>query len=207
MSLYKGFAQQKGLNSYLVDIPDPGEKIRQQGLEVMRGMEDQIQHNSEQSQRAVAAFDENHKSFQEQLERNANDKAHYANVLAKAKWRNYEIAIKNAEIQAKKEKEDFDALLSLTKSGAQLAKMGIDHNRKMTDQFVDQLYRDYGMTRDAFNAIKSADDKVLSDNTSLQGLLRKWEVSGDIPMDVIAKIRRSGGYMSLAVSKNEARIW
>ena len=207
MSLYKGFAQQKGLSSYLVDVPDPSEKIRKQGLESMRGMEKQIQHNAEQAARVVQTFEQNAAIEEQQREQNFRDKQYYADVLAKAKWKNYETAVKNEEIKAKQKGQDWRALMSLTKSGAKLGKIAVDHNRKMTDQFVDQLYRDYGMNRAAFNAIKSAEDKIISDNTSLQGLLRKWEVSGDIPMDVIAKIRRSGGYMQLAVSKNEAVIF
>ena len=207
MSLYKGSAQQKGFGAYLVDIPDPSEKIRKQGLEAMRGMEDQIQHNAQQAERVVRASEQNAAIFEQQMQQNFQDKQHYADVLAKAKWKNYETAVKNEEIKAKQKGKDWDALMNLTKSGAKLGKMAIDHNRKMTDQFVDQLYRDYGMNRAAFNSIKSAEDKVISDNTSLQSLLRKMEVSGDVPMDVISRIRRSGGYMSLAVSKNEAVRW
>ena len=46
--LYKGYAQQKGFAAWKVDIPDPSKRIREQGLEQMRGMEEQLEWNQNQ---------------------------------------------------------------------------------------------------------------------------------------------------------------
>ncbi len=205
MSLYQGFAQQKGFNP--VDIPDPAEKIRQQGLETMRGMEAQINHNSQQAETLLRAFSENANIEESQRAQNFQDQQDYAQVLAKQKWRNYETAVRNAEIRQKRKQKDWDALLNLTKSGASLVKQGIDHNRKVTDRFVQDLQLHYNIGEQNYNRIKGLSDQVLNDNTKLQGLLREWEVRGDVPMDVIARIRRGGGYMNIAVNKLAAQRW
>ena len=203
MSLYQGFAQQKGFGAYVVDIPDPSKKIRQQGLTALGHMKEQVAWQKEQADKVVNQFEQNAAQEEKVRAENFATKQFYAERIAGQKWRNYETSIANAKARAKRDEQDFQALLSLTKSGAKLAKMGIDHNRKMTDQFVEQLYRDYGVGRQGFLAIKNAEDKIIGDNTSLQGLLREYELQG-LPMDVISRIRRSGGYMNIAVSKNEA---
>ncbi len=207
MSLYQGFAQQKGFGAYHVDIPDPSEKIRRQGLEAMKGMEAKIQSNAEQAQRLLTNFEQNAQIEASQRQANFELRTHYAQTMAAGKWKNYETAIKNAETRAKGKQKDWEALLSLTKSGAQLAKMGIDHNRKVTDGFVDQIYRDYGIGWKQFQFIQGLQDEVIQSGADLQGLLRKMEIRGNVPMDVIQRIRRGGGYMNLAVNKTSARRW
>ena len=57
--LYKGYAQQKGVSSYLVDVPDPSDKIRKQGVQAMGHMKDQIEWNNKQSQRVAQALEKN----------------------------------------------------------------------------------------------------------------------------------------------------
>lgn len=207
MSLYKGYAQQKGFGANLVNIPDPADKIRQQGKEAMRGMEQEIEWNAKQADRFLRNFDENNRIEAQQRQQNFQDKQDYAQVLARGKWKNFETSIKNHEIRQKNQDAKWQAILSMTKSGAALYKMGRDHNRKVVDQFAEEIYRDYGIGADQFRQIQGLQEKVLNDNASLQGLLREWEVRGDVPIDVIARIRRGGGYMNLAVDKLAARRW
>ena len=53
--LYRGYAQQKGFGANLVTVPDPAEKIRRQGLETMRGMQQEIDWNNKQATRVISA--------------------------------------------------------------------------------------------------------------------------------------------------------
>ena len=54
--LYKGYAQQKGFGAYLVNVPDPSDKIRKQGLAALGHMKDQIDWNNKQAARLSDAL-------------------------------------------------------------------------------------------------------------------------------------------------------
>tara|TARA_R100000781_G_scaffold28298_1_gene20934 strand:+ start:48 stop:2879 length:2832 start_codon:yes stop_codon:yes gene_type:complete len=207
MPSYQGYSQKREFGAYQIKAQDPADKIREQGLTTMRGMEKQIQHNAEQARLVVENLNWTIESEKEDREQNFEDKQFYAQFLANQKWKNYERSIKNHEIKRKQKEKDWQALLSLTKSGAGLVKMGMDHNKKMVDQFADSIFIDYGIGQKEFNLIRGIDDKVLNDNTKLQGLLLKWGLRGDIPQDILQRIRRGGGYMNTAVSVNEATRW
>ena len=160
MSLYKGYAQQKGFGANLVNIPDPAEKIRQQGKEAMRGMEQEIEWNAKQADRFLRNFDENNRIEAQQRQQNFQDKQDYAQVLARGKWKNFETSIKNHEIRQKNQDAKWQAILSMTKSGAALYKMGRDHNRKVVDQFAEEIYRDYGIGAEQFRQIQGIQEKL-----------------------------------------------
>ena len=57
--LYKGYAQQKGFGANLVKVPDPSDKIRQQGLRAMQGMEEQLAWNNKQATRIINTLEQN----------------------------------------------------------------------------------------------------------------------------------------------------
>ena len=57
--LYKGYAQQKGFGANLVKVPDPSDKIRRQGLEALKGMQQQVDWNNKQATRVINALEQN----------------------------------------------------------------------------------------------------------------------------------------------------
>ena len=202
MSLYQSFA--KGGTFDPVKFPDKSNKILAQGQKQMEGMEKQIQHNAEQTALAIKVDDQNAALDKSRFDDDFELQQMYAKTLAQRKWRNYEIAVNNAKIHQDQKQKDRQALLDLTVSGAKLGKIVHENNKASADKLAESLQLNYGIGRKGFLAIKNAEQSIISNNESLQALLRKLELKGDIPMDVIAKIRRSGGYLNVAVEKNSA---
>ena len=202
MSLYQSFA--KGGKFDPIKAPDKSQKIRDQGLRMMQGMEKEIQHNAEQSRLLLNTFDQNVAIERSQERENFELGQMYARTLAQRKWRNFEIAVNNAKIHQDQRQKDRQALLDLTVSGAKLGKQIHTNNQQAAEKTAQWLQVQYGIGRKAFNTIKTAEQSVINNNESLQALLRKLELKGDIPMDVISKIRKSGGYLNFAVEKNSA---
>ena len=65
MSLYQGYAQQRGFNP--VDIPDPSEKIRQQGLRQLAYMKDEWDSYEKNARRIADQANENTQTTLDQL--------------------------------------------------------------------------------------------------------------------------------------------
>ena len=202
MSLYQSFA--KGGKFDPIKYPDKSQKIRDQGLQMMRGMEKEIQNNAEQTRALLNTFDQNVAIERTQERENFELGQMYANTLAQRKWRNFEIAVNNAKIHQDQKQKDRQALLDLTVSGARLGKQIHTNNQQAAEKTAQWLQVQYGVGRKGFLAIKNAEQSIINNNESLQALLRKLEIKGDIPMDVISKIRKSGGYLNFAVEKNSA---
>ena len=202
MSLYQSSA--KGGTFDPIKVPDKSQKIRDQGLQVMRGMEREIAHNAEQSRLLVQSFEQNASIEKQQRDQDFQLGQMYAQTIAGRKWRNYEIAVNNAKTRQDQQQKDRQALLDLTVSGAQLGKQIHERNKTAADKLAESLQLQHGIGRDAFRAIKNAESSIINNNESLQDLLRELEIKGDVPMDVISKIRRSGGYLNFAVEKNSA---
>ena len=187
-----------------VKIPDKSDKILAQGKRYIEGQEKLIAHNAEQARLAVKVFDENAAIEQQQRAQDFDNQQMYAQTIAQRKWRNYEIAVNNAKIRQDQAQKDRQALLNLTKSGAKLGQIVHERNKTSAQQMAESLQLNYGIGRKGFQAIKNAEQSIINNNESLQALLRELEIKGDVPMDVISKIRRSGGYLNFAVEKNSA---
>ena len=86
--LYKGYAQQKGFAAWKVDIPDPSKRIREQGLEQMRGMEEQLEWNQNQRNRVSNALEKNAIREAQQRRDNFELRQMFSGKMADAKIRN-----------------------------------------------------------------------------------------------------------------------
>ena len=203
MSLYQGFATQRGFGANLVDIPDPSEKIRKRGLQALAYKKEELAYINKQADRVLKQFESNNALEAKQRASNFKDKQFYADTLAAAKWKNYETEIKDAQ-RAANEPSDLQQLLSITKQGAALYKE-IDTRRKESiDRYADEIYRDYGIGQKQLNGLVNAEDTVISDNIKLNALIRELGIRGDVPRDVIERLRRSGGYLPVAIQKLSA---
>ena len=56
MSLYKGYAQPRGFNP--VNVPDPADKIRKQGLTKLRYMQQELDYKNKQARALEEVFSE-----------------------------------------------------------------------------------------------------------------------------------------------------
>ena len=202
MSLYKGYAQQRGFKP--VNIPDPAEKIRAQGLRQLQYMQEELDAKNKQAQELQEVFNQNINLEQKLRADKFEDKKAYGQQLAKWKWKNYETLVQNERTKAEQKSKDWEALLSLTKSGAQILKQHQDKSRADIDSFAAEIYRDYGINPEKFNAIKDFQKGIRLNDQGLNSLIQDLELKG-VPLDVIAKIRRGGGYMNIAVGKLAAK--
>ena len=162
MSLYQGYAQQKGFDP--VHIPDPSGKIRKRGLEQLRWMQEEVEWKEKQSDRFVNALEKNNEYERAQRQQNYEDATHYADIVAKQKWRNFETAINSAKANQKNKEQGFKELLQFTKLGAQAYKAWDTKNKEAIDNFADDISRDYGIGLEAYSAIRDQEDLIKNDN-------------------------------------------
>ena len=202
MSLYQGYAQQRGFNP--VDIPDPSEKIRKQGLRQLAYMKDEWDSYEKNARRIADQVNENTQTTLDQLASRFQDKKDYGQILANHRWKQFETSIKNQRVKADQARKDFQGLLQFTKTGAAAYKQWDIKQKKNIDNFAAEIYRDYGIDREKFDAIRNLQSSVLKNDTELNAALIKMQLDG-VPLDVIARIRRGGGYMNIAVGKLSAR--
>ena len=177
MSRYTGFATQRGFGANLIQVPDPSEKIRKKGLRALEWDKEALAYINKQADRISSQFDSNN-ALEAKLEaQKAQDRKFYADTLASAKWKNFEIQVKNAQ---RKQKSDnsLNQILALTRTGAKLIK-DIDTARKTSiDKYADEIYLDFGIGTAEVQAIQNAAktgrlDQVIKQGAGLQGLLRE----------------------------------
>ena len=205
-TLYKGYAQQKGFGANVVNVPDPSEKIRRQGLVAMGHMKDQIEWNRRQSNRLVATLEQNQKIEAENRRVNYELGKSYQEKLAKGKWKNFETAVNDAKAREARATNDFKALLSLTQSGAKLYQQWDTKRKKDIDNFAQEIYDQHGVGLDTLNGVQAIEDHLWNKDSSREAILAKMGLDG-IPADVIRRIRSTGGYTKLAIGKLSARRW
>ena len=204
MSLFKGHARQRGFAANLIKIPDPSEKIRAQGLQQLRYMQEELDTKNQYARDLQEVFNQNIQLEQNLREDQWQDRREYSQTFAKAKWKNYETSINNAKIKADQKRRDFEGILNLTKTGAQLVKQYDTKRKQDIDNFAAEIYRDYGVNQKKFDAIRSWQKGIRVNDQNLNGMLNDLQMKG-VPLDVISRIRRGGGYMQLAVGKLAAQ--
>ena len=204
MSLYQGYAQQRGFSANRVDIPDPAEKIRKQGLQQLSYMQDELDAKNKQALDLAEVFNQNIELEQKLRSDSFQDKREYGRVLARNKWKNFETSIQSARTKSEQKRKDWQALLSLTKSGAQLIKQYDTKRKQDIDTFAAEIYRDYGIGKEKFDAIRNWQKGVRLNDQGLNSLVLDLKLKGT-PTDVISRVRSSGGYINLAVGKLAAR--
>ena len=204
MSLYKGHATNRGFAANQIRIPDPSEKIRTQGLQQLRYMQDELDTKNKYARDLQEVFNQNIELEQRLRADQFQDRRDYSQQRAKHKWKQYETSINNARVKAEQKRKDWEAIMSLTKSGAQLIKQYDTKRKQDVDNFAAEIYRDYGVNREKFDAIRDWQKGIRVNDQNLNGMLNDLQLK-NVPLDVIARIRRGGGYMQLAVGKLAAQ--
>ena len=200
MSLYQRHGKQRSFAANQMHAPDPADKIRAQGLQQLKYMQQELDAKNKQAQGLAEVFNQNIELEQRLRADQFDDRRKYAQQQAKWKWKNYETSINNAKVKAEQKKKDWDAILSLTQSGTQLLAQYDQKRKQDIDSFAAEIYRDYGVNQEKFDAIRNWQKGIRVNDQNLNGMLNDLQMKG-VPLDVIARIRRGGGYMQLAVGK------
>jgi len=204
--LYKGYAQQKGFGSYLVDVPDPSKKIRNQGLQAMGHMKDQIEWNNKNAQRVqnTLVANANHEA---QVRRSNFELGQQINqTIHDQKQRNFNDRIKAAEAKRAANKAKIQNLLSLTQSGTQIWKAYDTHQKKSANANAHMLWEEHGIGMKALNGVQAIDDALWNNSSAREAELTRLGLDG-VSEDVLNELRSYSGYRRSAIAQNSAVRW
>jgi len=202
--LYKGYAQQKGFGANLVNVPDPSKRIREQGLQALRGMEEELRWNNKQATRVSNALEKNAALEAQNRADNFRLSQDISQTMADAKFRNMDALAKQAERNQRVKQSNIKALASLTKTGFALWQKHDAKRKEDADIFAHQVWNEHGIGWKKLQALQSATDDVWQDSAQRELLLQKLGLDGT-PDDVIGRLRSLNGYKKIAIEKAHAR--
>ena len=156
--------------------PDPADKIRAQGLQQLKYMQQELDAKNKQAQGLAEVFNQNIELEQRLRADQFDDRRKYAQQQAKWKWKNYETSINNAKVKAEQKKKDWDAILSLTQSGTQLLAQYDQKRKQDIDSFAAEIYRDYGVNQEKFDAIRNWQKGIRVNDQNLNGMLNDLQM-------------------------------
>ena len=204
--LYKGYAQQKGFGANLVKVPDPSDKIRRQGLETLKGMQQEVDWNNKQATRVINALEKNAQIEAKNRADNFELRQFYSQSIHDQKQRNFAVLHQSARTRQRAQEQKIKSLLQLTKTGAALYQKYDAKRKEDADIWQQQLYNEHGLGWEKMNALKSATDEIWQDSAQRELLLQKLGLDG-VPDDVIDRVRNVSGYRAIAMGKSHARRW
>ena len=204
--LYKGYTQQKGFGANLVKVSDPSDKIRKQGLEAMRGMQQEIDWNNKQATRLINTLEQNAQIEAKNRADNFELRQSFSKTIHDQKQRNFAVLHQSARTRQAAQEQNVKALLSLTETGIKAYQLYDAKRKEDADIWQQQLYNEHGLGWEKMNALQSAADEVWQDSAQRELLLQKLGLDG-VPDDVIDRVRNVSGYRAIAMGKAHARRW
>ena len=204
--LYKGYAQQKGFGANLVKVPDPADRIRRQGLETLRGMQDQVDWNNQQATRLINTLEQNAQIEAKNRADNFKLRQSFSESIHRQKQSNLQALHEDARRRQAAKKEDFKNLLALTQKGAQLWQAYDAKQKQDADIWAHQNYDEHGIGWEKHLALKNVENEIWQDSAQRELLLQKLGLDG-VPDDVIDRVRSVSGYRAVALAKHHARRW
>ena len=206
--LYESYAKEKGFNP--IKAPDKSEKIRIQGLQQMSYMKEELAWNNKQAALLDDTFTKNAEITRQNREDNFKLRQSNRDTLAKAKWKQFERKVKNAEIRQKNRDQALNDLLNVTESGAKLFAQleGARKKKVMSEwhQFADE---------NGISSIDVAQAQAVENHAWKEGWrntkIGREFVKRGYSDEIANKIRSASGYQSLAIShltaQTTAREW
>ena len=204
--LYKGYAQNKGISSYMVNVPDPSKKIRDQGLVAMSHMKDQIDWDNKQANRISDQLTTNANLESKQNKENFKVGQDINEVIFKQKERNFQDRIKATEAKTKQREKNWAAVLSLTKSGTQLYGEFKKRQEKAGADYGHMLWEEHGIGMTKLNAIQAIEQEIWNDSSAREKELERLGLQG-YNEELLQEVRSLSGYKKLAIAKQGARRW
>ncbi len=202
--LYKGYAQQKGFGSYLVDVPDPSKKIRDQGLQAMGHMKDAIDWNNKQASRLENQLVDNANLEAKQNKENFELGQDLNQVIFNQKERNWQDRIKAAEAKTRQREKNWKSILSLTKSGTALFKAYKANQEKAGTNYAHMMWEEHGIGNKKLNAIQDIQEEIWHDSSAREKELERLGLQG-YSEELLQEMRSLSGYKKLAIAKQDAR--
>ena len=202
--LYKGYAQQKGFGSYLVDVPDPSKRIRDQGLQAMGHMKDAIEWQNKQATRLSNQLTENANLEAKQNRDNFELGQDLNQVIFNQKERNWNDRIAAATAKQARQEKQWQSILSLTKSGTQLWKAHKAHQEKAGKDYAHMMWEEHGVGMKNVNAIQSMEAEIWNDSSAREKELERLGLQG-YNEELLHEIRSLSGYKKIAIAKADAR--
>ena len=204
--LYKGYAQQKGFAAWKVDIPDPSKRIREQGLEQMRGMEEQLEWNQNQLNRVSNALEKNAIREAQQRRDNFELRQMFSGKMADAKIRNLQALADQAERDKEQRQKNLKNLLYITQKGRQLWQGWEKKKKEDAMEYAHSSWEQHGIGWEELQQIQSQKDIVWNDDASKQQFLEGLGLDG-VSHDIIHEYRNLGGYKKIAMAELHAKNW
>lgn len=197
MSLFRGYAQQKGFKP--IKVENPADKIAAQGQRQLRQMQAALSFNQQQSDRLVSAMRSNSRIELDNMKANFQARQHYADVMAKAKWKQFETEIERQNQVNKREQELVKSLLQFTATGTKLYQQWNQKRQEDASAFARQL-EDDGIGVDKWNQIKNIKDYLWEDEGRKAGALNEIGLDGVSP-ESIEQARNASGYQTIAIQE------
>ncbi len=207
MSLYKGYAQQRGFDPVKVPMNE-SEKIRQQGLRALSQMNETYEFERRQAQQFADVFNSNFKLEQKLFDQQGQDARSYGELIHKAKLQNLQVSIDDAKRKSAKGNQTLNNLKAIA-SFAQTAGnayMKVEgKRRKNIDTMVSGLITNYGLPFKDLQILKNGTNASIDGERTLSGVLKDLEARG-VSHDVIGQLSKGGSYLSFALGKQQAVI-
>ncbi len=196
--LYKGYAQEKGFKP--IQVADASQKIRQQGLDAMKGMQRVIDWNAQQAKLHADHRAGNAQLLLETREKSWKLKQDFRDTVQEAQKNKQERILKNAETSAKNTQQHWKDILSITESGTQLIQQFDAQLKENAALWAQQWYEDHGITGKEFHAVREVDDHIWNKSKTELSVYRDLRKRG-VDDNAIEQMRRMGGYRKVAVEK------
>tara|TARA_R100001082_G_scaffold4085_1_gene3151 strand:- start:4230 stop:6980 length:2751 start_codon:yes stop_codon:yes gene_type:complete len=191
-----------------VNIPDPAEKIREQGLRILKGMERELNWNSQQADKISSALQRNEQIEARNREQNFELRQEMSRVYHNQELVNYQQRVKNAEINHRNKNQkwkDLQQLLSLTETGVQnwnkLQKLRKDEIFAETQLIHDR----WGLTLKDYQNVQAVEDHIWKKEMRNNAVFQELHHERGVPLDVVNQMRSAGGYHMLAAQKLHAQ--
>ena len=207
MSLYKGYAQQRGFDPVKVPMNE-SEKIRKQGLRALSQMNETYEFERRQAQQFADVFNSNFKLEQKLFDQQGQDARSYGEIVHKAKLQNLQVSIDDAKRKSARGNQTLNNLKAIANFAqtAGDAYMKVEgQRRKNIDTMVSGLITNYGLPFKDLQILKNGTNASIDGERTLSGVLKDLEARG-VPHDVIAQLSKGGSYLSFALGKQQAMI-
>ena len=210
MGYFQKFAKETDV---WLNLPDPGERIRSQGIRHMQDMENVQNSIRRENQVILDRYAQIERMEEENHKTNWELRKAYRDTEKEAERKQHKTVLNNIEVEELNRKQranDWAQLAAFTKTGTQFLKERDQQNKDNAMLEWRQFHDEFGITSADLNAVASIDkhqwNKSRSDNAVWQGLRARG-----IPENLIEKMRGINSYGKLAVSsidaQNLARTW
>ena len=203
MSQYTGYAKQRGHDP--IKVPDPVDKIQAQGLKAQKWEEASFAYLQKRNKEVATAFDTNFQLQEKLFAQNFKDQTDYNKIIADAKFRQLETAIRD-ENRRDKSNKTLKTLKALTTFSTQAGKLieNVQNERiANAGRMIDEIRLTHGVDHRIWNGIKNADESLFKSEKSLQELLNTLEAD-HVPLDVVHRIRSSSGLATTVMNRQSA---